>query len=80
MNITATASVTGRGQVTLPKAVREVLGNIKAVEFEVADNIIILHAIPDMSGCLAKYAKHPDEPLNDIRKKVWSEVAHGKTS
>jgi hypothetical protein len=56
------------------------LGNIKAVEFEVTDNIITLHAIPDVSGCLSKYAKHPAEPLREIRKKVWNEVAHGKTS
>lgn len=80
MIITATATITDRGQVTLPKAVRETLGNVKAVEFEVTDNIITLHAIPDMSGCLSKYAKHPAEPLSKIRKKVWSEVANGKTS
>ena len=80
MSITAIAKITDRGQVTLPKAIREILGNIKAVEFEVTDNIITLHAIPDMSGCLSKYAKHPAEPLREIRKKVWNEVAHGKTS
>jgi bifunctional DNA-binding transcriptional regulator/antitoxin component of YhaV-PrlF toxin-antitoxin module len=41
-----------------------------------------LHAIPDMSGCLSKYAKNPAEPLgiNEIRKKVWSEVAHDKAN
>lgn len=80
MTVTAIATITERGQVTLPKAVREALGNIKAVEFEVTDNVITLHAIPDMGGCLSKYAKHPVEPLGEIRKKVWSEVADGKTS
>jgi AbrB family looped-hinge helix DNA binding protein len=80
MSITVTATITDRGQVTLPKAIRETLGNIKSVEFEVTDNVITLHAIPDMSGCLAKYAEHPAEPLREVRKKVWNEVAHGKTS
>jgi bifunctional DNA-binding transcriptional regulator/antitoxin component of YhaV-PrlF toxin-antitoxin module len=80
MSITATATITDRGQVTLPKVIRETLGNIKALEFEVTDNVVTVHAIPDMSGCLSKYAKHPAEPLREIRKKVWSEVAHGKTS
>lgn len=80
MSVTATATITDRGQVTLPKAVREALGNIKSVEFQVTDNVITLHAIPDMSGCLSKYAKHPTEPLSKIRKKIWSEVAHGKAS
>ena len=80
MSVTATATITDRGQVTLPKAVRETLGNIKSVEFEVIDNVITLHAIPDMGGRLSKYAKHPVEPLSEIRKNVWSEVAHGKAS
>jgi AbrB family looped-hinge helix DNA binding protein len=80
MSITATATITDRGQITLPKAIRESLGDIKTVEFEITDNIITLHAIPDMSGCLSRYAKHPAEPLREVRKKVWSEVTHGKTS
>ena len=80
MSITAAAKITDRGQVTLPKSVRDALGGAKAVEFEVTDNVITLHAIPDMSGCLSKYAKHPSEPLSEARKKVWSEVVHGKVS
>ena len=68
MNVTAT--ITARGQVTLPKTVREALGNVRSVEFEITDNIITLHALPDMGGCLSKYAKHPTEPLSEIRKKV----------
>lgn len=80
MSITASAKITDRGQVTLPKAVRDALGHVKTVEFEVSDNVITLHAIPDMSGCLSKYAKHPAETLSEVRNKVWSEVAHGKVS
>ena len=78
MSIAATATITDRGQVTLPKAVREALGYVKAVEFEVTGTIITLHAIPDMGGCLSKYARQPAESLGEVREKVWSEVAHGK--
>jgi AbrB family looped-hinge helix DNA binding protein len=80
MGVSATATITDRGQVTLPKSVRESLGGAKAVEFEVTDNVITLHAIPDMGGCLSKYAKIPAEPLGEVRQKVWREVAHGKAS
>ena len=37
-----------------------------------------IKSVPDMSGCLSKYAKHPTEPLSEVRKKVWGEVVHGK--
>ncbi len=41
MGVSATATITDRGQVTLPKSVREsLLGGAKAVEFEVTDNVI----------------------------------------
>ncbi len=58
MAITAMATITERGQVTLPKVVRETLGNTKMVEFKVTANVITLHVVPDMAGSLAKYAKH----------------------
>ena len=81
MIIAATATVTSRGQVTLPRAVREAIGNSKAVEFTVVDSVITMQPIPDMAGSLAKYAKSkPDLPLNEIRRQVWSKVAHDKTS
>jgi len=79
MKITSTATITDRGQVTLPKAVLEILGDTRSVEFEVTDNIITLRAIPDAGGSLSKYAQHSAEPLNEVREKVWCEVVNGKT-
>ena len=78
MNTTSAATVTSRGQVTLPRAVREILGNSKTVEFEVVGNVITLHAVPDMSGCFADYVNMADLPFSEIRKQVWSEVARDK--
>ena len=81
MAIEATATVTSRGQITLPKVVRELLGDSKAVEFTVIGNVITMQPIPDKAGCLAKYAKgRSDIPLSEIRKEVWSKVAHDKAS
>jgi serine/threonine protein phosphatase 1 len=42
--------------------------NLATRELLIQENIE--PAIPDMGGCLAKYAKHPPEPLNEIRKKM----------
>ncbi len=81
MTIAATATVTSRGQVTLPRAVREAIGDSKTIEFTVVNNVITIQPIPDMAGSLAKYAKgKPDVPLSEIRKQVWSKVAHDKAS
>jgi bifunctional DNA-binding transcriptional regulator/antitoxin component of YhaV-PrlF toxin-antitoxin module len=77
----ATATVTSRGQVTLPRAVREAIGDSKTIEFTVVDNVITLQPIPDMASSLAKYAKgKPDSSLSEIREQVWTKVAHDKAS
>ncbi|QEM69497.1 type II toxin-antitoxin system VapC family toxin [Geobacter sp. FeAm09] len=47
---TASATVTSRGQVTLPRVVREAIGDSKAIEFQVNGNIITVQPIPDMAG------------------------------
>ena len=81
MTRTGTATVTSRGQITLPKVVREALGDSKAVEFTVVDNIITMQPIPDRAGSLAQYAKDkPEMPFKEIRRQVWSKVAHDKAS
>ncbi len=81
MTIAATATVTRRGQVTLPRAVREAIGDSKSIEFTVTGNVITIQAIPDMGGSLEKYSREKAiVPLSDIRKQVWSKVAHDKAS
>lgn len=81
MTKAATATVTSRGQITLPKAVRDALGDSKAVEFTIVDNVVTLQPIPDKAGCLANYAKgESDLPFSEIRRKVRSKVAHDKAS
>lgn len=77
----ATATVTRRGQVTLPRAVRDAIGDSRSIEFTVNGNSITLQPIPDMTGSLAKYAEGKSSvSLDEIRKQVWSKVAHDKAS
>lgn len=78
---TVSATVTSRGQVTLPRVVREAIGDSKAIEFQVNGNITTVQPIPDMAGGLAKYAKgKPDLPWSEVRDQVWTEVANDKAS
>jgi AbrB family looped-hinge helix DNA binding protein len=78
MNIMAyTAKITSKGQVTIPKAVREALkGDV--VEFQVAKGQVILKAVKSVGGALRAYSKET-KAFSEIREKVWGEVVDEKT-
>lgn len=77
------AKLSKKGQVTIPKAIREKLkiGNEGAVLFLVEDNEVKLKGVPaghanQLAGSLKKYAKGY-VPLNTIRKKIEGKIADG---
>ena len=71
-----TAKITSKGQVTIPRRVRDVLES-NTVEFIISDDTVIVRPVRSVGGALAKYAsKHV--PLKEVRKKVWKEVADEK--
>jgi AbrB family looped-hinge helix DNA binding protein len=71
-----TAKITSKGQVTIPKRVRDVLES-NTVEFIISDDTVIVRPVRSVGGALAKYAaKHV--PLKEVRNKVWKEVADEK--
>lgn len=74
----ATAKVTSKGQLTLPRAARTALDS-STVEIEVQGNMVILRPVKSVAGSLNGYAV-PAAPLHEIREKVWKDVAHGKGS
>ena len=74
------AKISKKGQVTIPKAIREKLEifNEGAVLFLVENNEVKLKGIPSaradqLSGSLKKYAKGY-VPLNKIRKKIKGKI------
>ena len=72
----AVATITSRGQVTLPRRVREAL-NSRIIEFDVRDNVVLVRPVRSVAGGLASYArKH--RPLAEVRAEVWKEVARAK--
>ncbi|MFW5803541.1 MAG: AbrB/MazE/SpoVT family DNA-binding domain-containing protein [Verrucomicrobiota bacterium] len=72
----ATSVITSKGQVTLPKPVREFLHS-RTVEFEIRDDEVVLHPVRSVGGTLKRYAK-TCEPLQNVRDKVRQEVARDK--
>jgi AbrB family looped-hinge helix DNA binding protein len=75
--MSTTATITSKGQLTLPKEVRRVL-DTNTVEIEVIDGEVRLKPVRDVAGALARYAHKDAPPLHEIREKVWEDVAYGK--
>lgn len=67
-----TATITEKGQITIPKAVRELIHG-KIVEFVVSGQTIELRQAPSVAGMLAEYA--PEYiPFEEAREKTWDEL------
>ncbi len=72
-----TAKITSKGQVTIPRAIRETLkGDV--VEFQVAEGQVILKAVKSVGGALRAYSGEP-MAFSEIREKVWEKVVDEKT-
>jgi AbrB family looped-hinge helix DNA binding protein len=74
--MSATATITSKGQVTLPREVRDFL-KTRTVEFEVVDDVVVMRPVESVGGSLAQYAKE-HHSIHAVREKVWTEVAREK--
>jgi bifunctional DNA-binding transcriptional regulator/antitoxin component of YhaV-PrlF toxin-antitoxin module len=63
-----TAKVSSKGQITLPKTVRELLQS-DFVRLVVEDGAVRLEAVPDLADSLARYAK--GRPVENEREAAW---------
>jgi AbrB family looped-hinge helix DNA binding protein len=71
--LSITAKITRKGQVTIPKEMREVLRS-DVVEFEASGEGVLIRPVKSVGGSLKAYAKKP-VPFSAVREKVWREVA-----
>jgi AbrB family looped-hinge helix DNA binding protein len=74
MLTTTAVKITSKGQVTIPKEIRNFLGS-DIVEFELMEGSVVVKPVKSVGGSLKKYAKAP-MPLEKIRETVWEQVAH----
>ncbi len=72
--MSVTATITSKGQITLPRDVRKVLGS-NTVEIKVEGRTVVLTPIRSVAGSLQKYAGN-EVPFEEVREKVWEEVAN----
>ena len=74
--MSAIAKITSKGQVTLPRMIRELLA-AKVIEFNVRDGEVTIRPVRSAAGSLSAYSnKHV--PLKGVREQVWKEVAIAK--
>jgi len=72
-----TATITSKGQITLPRDVRKALGT-NTVEFRVEGETVVLMPVRSIAGALEKYGGEK-APFKKVREKVWEEVVCGET-
>jgi AbrB family looped-hinge helix DNA binding protein len=77
---TQSVRITKKGQVTIPKKIRERL-QATAVYFEVVDDEVVVRAVRDAAGSLSEYARNvqPDVSIKQMKARAWEEVVHEKT-
>jgi bifunctional DNA-binding transcriptional regulator/antitoxin component of YhaV-PrlF toxin-antitoxin module len=71
--------VSSKGQVTLPREVRRILGS-DVVTYDVKDGRVLLLPVKDVGGCLKAYAgqKTAGTPFHKAREKAWEKAAREK--
>lgn len=75
--MSVTATITSRGQLTLPKAIRKLVrGSI--VELEPTAAGILIRPVESVAGSLSAFAGKEPEDMAAVRETVWKEVADEK--
>ena len=78
---TEAVKITRKGQVTIPKKIRERL-KATAVYFEVVNEEVVVRAVRDAAGSLSEYARNvkPGISIKQVKDRAWEEAVHEKTS
>jgi AbrB family looped-hinge helix DNA binding protein len=76
---TAAVKITRKGQVTIPKEIRETL-NSTSVYFEVENDIVMVKPVRDAAGSLREYARHvkPGVSMKELKEKAWEAAVREK--
>ena len=64
-----TATITEKGQVTVPKAVRDRIQS-RIIEFVLDGDRIEIKSVPSVGGSLSIYSEGYD-PIEEVREAVW---------
>jgi AbrB family looped-hinge helix DNA binding protein len=77
---TAAVKITQKGQVTIPKEIREKL-KANAVYFEVENDTVMVRPVRDAAGSLREYAGNVKlgVSMKQMKDKAWEEAVREKT-
>ncbi len=77
---TAAVKITRKGQVTIPKEIRDKL-KADAVYFEVEDDTVMVRPVRDAAGSLREYAGNvkPGASMRQMKDKAWEGAVREKT-
>lgn len=77
---TAAVKITRKGQVTIPKEIREKL-KANSVYFEVEDDIVMVKPVRDAAGSLREFARNvkPGASMRQMKDKAWEVAVREKT-
>lgn len=78
---TVAVKITSKGQVTIPKEIRDKL-KTNTVYFEVEDDTVIVKPVRDAAGSLRDYAKNVKHgmTMKQMKDKAWEEAVREKTN
>ncbi len=78
---TAAVKITRKGQVTIPKEIREKL-NADSVYFEVEDDTVMVKPVRDAAASLSEYAGNvkPGVTMRQMKDRAWEVAVREKTS
>jgi len=77
---TAAVKITRKGQVTIPKEIRDKL-KANAVYFEVVDDTVMVKPVRDAAGSLSEYAGNvkPGVSMKQMKDRAWEVAVREKT-
>ena len=75
--ISKVVKVSKKGQITLPREVREKLGT-EVVRIVARGNDVRIEPVKELGGSLKKYSSKKYIPLKKAREKAWKEVVSEK--
>lgn len=77
---TPAVKITSKGQVTIPKEIRDKL-KTNTVYFEVENDTVMVKPVRDAAGSLSEYAKNvkPGTSIKKIKEMAWEKAVSEKT-
>ena len=68
------AKITQKGQVTIPRKIRDKLKS-EVIEFAIVKDQVVIRPLLSVAGSLRAYGKKESIPFKEAREKAWGEIA-----